>query len=288
MFHSRFLVLTATALLAGGIAFGQGAASGTAKKTIAEQLRDNATAGPGYIQGDFVSHLSTGLTQRFGEDRSQQMIQQLDQSGLDSKGVISLMNGQTTSSGLENMFGASRSELSSVEAAVGDAVDSKNRSMFFGIMIYVMVVDFDVDADAEFCQQAFGAETEMSKDALTRLTRGNVSTSSIQEAFGFQDKSDCKFMQDVLNAMMSSAFVRHPMAASLGMGGGKTLSDQDRSQFPQLMEGMPGFPSAGSGFENGTAGGLPYDRAMPPCPYGGPNLKEFFSPEESGATSQSE
>lgn len=282
MSHGRFPRMVAAALLlAGGVVLAQGAGAGSSKKTIAEELRASATAGPGYIQGEFVSDLSNGLEQRFGEERSKQMLDRLGQSGLDSQGVCGLMNGQTTTSGLQDLFGARRSELPGLEDALGEAVDGKNRKMFFGIMIFVMVVDFDVDADAEFCRQAFGAQGEMSKESFDKLTRGNVSTNTIGEAFGFQDKSDCKFMQEILNAMMSSVFMQHPMGASMGMGGGQPLTEQQRGQFPQLGEGMPGFPAPGSGFENGTAGGLPFDMEMPPCPFAGGNLKDFFSEEDA-------
>lgn len=284
MFHGRFLRIATAALLAGGVAFAQGAGSGSTKKTIAEELRSSATAGPGFIQSEFVSDLSTGLSARFGEERSKEMLDRLGQSGLDSQGVCNLMNGQTTTSGLQDLLGARRSELPGVEEALGEAVDGKNKKMFFGIMIFVMVVEFDVDADAEFCRQAFGAQGEMSKESFTKLTRGNVSTNTIGDAFGFQDKSDCKFMQEIMNAMMSSMFMQHPMCASLGMGGGQPLSEEQMQQFPQLGEGMPGFPAPGSGLENGTAGGLPFDKEMPPCPFAGGNLKEFFAPpEEAGS-----
>jgi hypothetical protein len=37
---------------------------------------------------------------------------------------------------------------------------------------------------------------------------------------------------------------------------------------------MPGF---GNEYEDGKAGGLPFDRDLPPVPYYGKNLEDFFA-----------
>ncbi len=275
---------TITTLLAvvcvAGVAYAQGAGSGSGKKTIAQQLREEATAGAGYIQQDFINNVGEGLTEAFGSKRSNQMMETLTGQGLSQKDTLDLLNGKTTRSGLQDMFGASRAELSDLEKILGNSVDNKNRKMFFGVMVVVMVIDFDVDPDSDFCKQACGARDEMDSDAFAKMLKGSVSTNTIKDGFGFGDKADCKFMQQILNQMMQSMFFQHPMAESMGMNRGKPLSPKDMSQFGQLSEGMAGFPGEGNTFGEGMAGGMPFDVKMPPCPFAGGNFESLFGEEK--------
>ena len=105
----------------------------------------------------------------------------LDLGGADA---LDLLNGNTTKSGLQDMFGASRNELSRLEEVLGNSVDDKNRKMFFGVMIVVMVVEFDVDPDSDFCKQACGARDEMDSEDFEKMLKGNVSSKTIGEAPG--------------------------------------------------------------------------------------------------------
>ena len=57
---------------------------------------------------------------------------------------------------------------------------------------------------------------------------------------------------------------------------GTPLTKGEMEKMPQLGEGMPGFPAPGSGFEEGMAGGMPFDMEMPPCPFAGGNMDAFF------------
>ena len=56
----------------------------------------------------------------------------------------------------------------------------------------------------------------MDPEAFGKMLKGNVSSKTIGEGFGFGDKADCKFMQEILNQMMQSMFFQHPMAESMG------------------------------------------------------------------------
>ena len=277
--RKTFTTLLAVMCVA-GFAYGQGAGAGAGKKTIAQQLREEATAGAGYIQQDFLNSFGEGLTESFGEQRAKQMMETLKSQGLSDKDTLDLLNGKTTRSGLQDMFGASRGELSRLEEVLGKSVDGKNRKMFFGVMVVVMVIDFDVDPDSDFCRQACGARDEMDSEAFDKMLKGSVSTNTIKDGFGFGDKDDCKFMQQILNQMMQSMFFQHPMAQSMGMNRGKPLSAKDLEQFGELGKGMAGFPGEGNTFGEGMAGGMPFDMTMPPCPFAGGNFESLFGEEE--------
>jgi hypothetical protein len=149
--------------------------------------------------------------------------------------------------------------------------------MFFGIMIFIMVVDFDLDPTSEFCSQACGARDEVSDENFEKLLKGNVSVKVIMIVFGFESKDDGKFMQEIMNGMQQSPFGSHPMAQSMGMGGSGGF---DPSKFPTMGEGMPGF---GGEFQGGMAGGMPFDQKMPPCPYYGANLEELLGEQAETA-----
>jgi hypothetical protein len=258
-------------LLAGGAAFAQGAGGGT-KKTIAEQLRDSGTAGPGYIQEEFLGGLKGGLKEQFGEERSNEMWEKFQGEDLDEKEILGLMNGETTKSGLQDMFGAERGELGGLLDAIKEMVGEKEKSIFFGIVIIVMIVDFDVDPSSDFFKQVVNSKDEMSDKDFGKLKKGNVSKNTCGEAFGFDNKDDQKFMQQIMNGANQSPFMSHPMGQSMGDDKMKK-GEFDASKFPELQEGMPGF---GEDFADGMAGGFPFDQEMPPCPFMGGNMQAIF------------
>ena len=234
-------------------------------QTIAQQLRQGGTAGPGYMQQDFLNGLGGSLQEQFGDRRGQQMLQTLQGQGLSSDDMLKLMNGQATTSQLGTMFGAGRGELDGVRSALDAAVGRKNQKMFFGILIVIVVIDCE-KTDGEFLKQMCNGMEAMDPAVFEKLMRGDVSTSTIQQGFGFADKSMCKEMQDCLNAMRESPLVNHPMAQSMGMG---DQSRFDKAEFPKAGEGMPGYDTH---FAGGMAGGMPFDTGMPPMPFAGANM----------------
>jgi len=237
----------------------------TGSQTIAQQLRQGGTAGQGYMQQDFLQSLGGGLQNQFGETRGLEMLQTLQGQRLKSADTLKLMNGQSTTSERGNWFGASRSELDGVKEAVSGAVEQKNQKVFFGILIVVIVIDCE-NSDADFLKQTCDGIEGMDPEIFQKLMRGDVSTSTIQEGFGFSDKAMSKEMQQSLNAMRESPLVNHPMAQSLGWG---DESMYKASDFQGLSEGMPGF---GGEFAGGMAGGMPFDTSMPPLPFAGQNM----------------
>ena len=250
-------------LLVSAPAFAQGAggsAPGAAGQALKNSLGKNTTAGPGAIQKDFLSNLKGGLSDKLGKKAGGKLFDNLQNESLSSNDVQKLMNGNTTKSQMKNWFGANNRQIDKVEKSVDGAVDQKNRSGFFGILIIVMVGDFGVDPSADFASQCAGAKNELDADMFKKLCAGNVSTSTIKDAFGLDSKSDCKFMQQILNSMQSSPFAQHPMMQSMGMGSG---GKYDKKKFPSLDEGMPGFDME----KEGLAGGLECDFELPPCPF---------------------
>ena len=253
-----FLALLASDALAQGGA--GGSTQGAVGKALRDALKNQTVSGPGAIQDSFMKQLSGGLSDKLGQKTGGKMMNTLQNQSLSSTDVQKLMNGGATKSQLQDWFGASRKQLPKVEGAVDGAVDAKNRSGFFGILIIVMVGDFGVDPTSDFASQCGGAKDEMSPEDFAKLRAGNVSTSTIGDAFGLESKQDCEFMQEILNAMKNCPFVQHPMLSSMGMG---QKGKFDPSKFPALSEGNPGFgmdPTQG-------AGGMPCDFELPPCPF---------------------
>lgn len=271
----RILTVLLSGLLLAGVAAAQGAGGGGANQTIGQQLRNQGVAGPGYIQTDFLKDLGTQLTDDFGADKSNKLMGNLDSNQPSSDEVLKLMNGQTTNSDIQEMFGVGQSEAPRINESVQQTVEKKDRKMFFGIVIFIACCDFDVSADSDFLKQIAGGKDALSKESFDKLLKGNVSTKTVGECFGLSDKDDQKFMQDILNAVWKSAFVQHPMAQSLGAGqkGGAAMGGFDPKMFPTLGEGMPGF---GGDFAGGEAGGLPFDMKLPPCPFMGENLDKIL------------
>ncbi|MGH7162614.1 MAG: hypothetical protein ACREID_03950 [Planctomycetota bacterium] len=261
------------AALLAGVALGQGAGGndrGIVGDAIHDQLRKDSLAGPGFVQNDFLSGLAENLQSQFGEERGQELYDNLKDEQLGAGDLVELMNGDATKSELQDYFDCGQSDLPRLEAAVEETVEDKDRKICFGVIVFIMVIDLDCDPKGDFCQQIAGAQEEISDENFEKLCKGNVSTKVLGECFGLESKDDMKFMQEVLNALMSSAFVQHPLAKSLGMG---KEGQYDRSQFPKLGEGMPGF---GGEYDSGTAGGFPFDKGMPPCPYMGDNMDSLF------------
>ncbi|MFI5402303.1 MAG: hypothetical protein ACHQ1G_05150 [Planctomycetota bacterium] len=253
-------------------------ATAQGKPTIAEQLRGGkandqlrsdlglrGTAGPGYIQQDFFKTLRAALKDKFGDKRGEELYQHLLSHNVSAQEVMDLMNGRRlTESKLKRLFGATDAELDRLRMCIEEALRAKDRKIFFGILMQVMIQTGNNDETT--LQKAGSAVGAMSEADLQKLARGAVSTGTIGEAFGIKDKGSCKQMQDALLAMRESPLVNHPMCESLGMakpGGCKPEG------FAEPAEGMPG---CGDEFKDGMAGGLPFDTKLPPLPYAGENM----------------
>jgi len=264
----RTMLTTLLALaFAGSVALAQGSGAPSERGKLTQQLRDNMISGAGNVQNDFTNNLGRNLEEQFGLKRSGEMMTSLKGQDLSANDSLKLLNGDLTKSQLQDLLGASRGEMEGVEKAVEDTVDDKDRKLFIGIIIVILVTDHDIDPSSEFCQQVCGARDEMSAENFEKLKKGSRSKSTLKDCFGFSDKGDLSLMQDAMNGAMSSPMMNHPMCKSLGMG---DQAKFDPSQFPKLEEGMPGF----GGFGDGTAGGLPFDSELPPCPFAGPDFDE--------------
>jgi hypothetical protein len=259
-------------LVAAGFAGAQG------KPTIAEQLRGGTanqqirdglclkgSAGAGYVQQGFLDTLKESLGERVGEKRAAELMGNLKQENLTPQEVLYLMNGKMTESQLAGICQARKSEADQLEEAVEEAVDEKDRKCFFGILVVVVVCDRKCE-DGDFLKHMLKGMEQMDQAGVKRLMRGDVSTGTIGETFGFDDKAMCKAMQDALNQLRSSPFVNHPMCESMGLGEKGKFNPED---FPKPAEGMPG---CGGEFKDGEAGGLPFDMKLPPMPFAGENM----------------
>jgi hypothetical protein len=263
--HSLIPAVVLGLALTSSPAVAQGGAGGSSQGKIAASLQASlakkTTAGPGAVQSSFFGGLSGQLTSGFGKKTSAKMMTSLRSQSLVSKDVTKLMNGGATKSQLKKWFGASRSQVGKVDKALDGAVDEKNRNGFFGMLMSIMSKDFGIDPTSDFASQCGSAKEEIDKDMFKKLCSGDVSTKTIEEAFGLKAKDDCKFMQEILNSLKSSPMTQHPMMSSLGMG--KSGGSLDKSKFPKLTKGMAGF----CGSKEGDAGGFACDFKLPPCPF---------------------
>lgn len=246
-----------------------GVAAGEEKP--AKDVRENCTASAAYVQDDFFRNLKENLAEGFSKSRREKMMGTLGKQGLSSGDVLELMNGSCSDRELRKHLGVSRGDTDRVRAALDETVKEKDKNAFFGIMTEIMIGNFDVDPSGEFAQQACGAKDEISDETMNKiLKKANTSRRTMKEAFGFKDKDDQKFMADIIKAAMVSPLLTHPMLKSLGMAKGKSF---DKRKFHgKLNEQNAGFGS----FTDGTAGGLPVDPKLPPLPYFGESLEQYF------------
>lgn len=268
--------ITIGLLLAAAMASAQAAQA--TKPTIAEQLRggtsnqqlrsdlaSRGTAGAGYVQQDFFKTLLEALKRHFNEKRAGELYQHLMGVNVDLQDVKDLMNGKRlTESKLIKLFGATRDELDRLRLAIEEALNAKNRKLFFGILLQTMADSGTTDNTV--LKQTGGAVDSMSQANFEKLLRGTVSTATISDAFGLSDKGSCKQMQDALNAMRDSPLVNHPMCESMGMANRQGFKPEG---FAKPAEGMPG---CGGEFADGKAGGVPLDPELPPLPFAGENM----------------
>ena len=245
-------------------------------RPVAERVRLRGTAGAGHIQKEFLGALSSEFWDEFGKSRAEEIFDRLQRRGMTANDVQRLMNGLLTKSELRKRFGAKRNEVERMERIIDGAVTDKDRKLFFGILIATMIEKHEEDPSGEFCKQVAATCSAIDEKQARELLKGAVSKNMIKEIFKFRHKADLKLMQRILNSTWDSAYVGYPMAQSLARRGGRRKggrSRYDASAFPKLERGMPGF---GGEFARGTAGGFPFDSALPACPYFGEDLEELF------------
>jgi hypothetical protein len=247
------------------------------KPTASERLKLRGFAGPGYVQQDFLAGLGGHLEQGLGERRAKKMMEQLRGRGLSARDMLRLQNGAITKAKVRSVFGANRGEVKSVLKALEHAVADKDGKLFFGIVIMTTVFDFEIDATSDFCKQVAMTCAEMNAEQTAKLMSGNVSRTTVKKIFGFRSRADQRDMQRILNRARDSIYLTHPLADSLTRRTGKPERSFEVKRHPKLRKGMPGH---GDAFAKGEAGGLPFDTNLPPCPYFGKNLEDFFGIRE--------
>jgi len=227
--------------------------------------------GPGFVQADFLDALLVRLTREFGDSRAASMLESLRAAPMDAKRVLQLVNGRIPDDDLKDLFGLHHERPQFVRNALDLAVADKDRRLLFGTLVRTMV-DKGVDPSSEFCQLR-ETRDRLTDDQFDRLCRGEVSISLLGECFRLKSRKDQKAMQGYMNDARSSPYLLHPLAASLA-GKTKLRGDYDPAKFPKPRDGTPGY---GNDYKDGKAGGLPFDRDLPPVPYYGRNLDDFFA-----------
>lgn len=229
------------------------------------------TCGPGYVQRDFLEALGTKLSDEFGDRRGGEMLSSLRSAHLDAKAILALLNGQATDGDLRDLFGLRHERPQFVRKALDAAVADKDKKLLFGALVRTMV-EKGIDPSSDFCQIGEGRDA-LTDDQFDRLCRGEVSVSLLRDSFGLKSTKDQRAMQGFMNDARSSPYLQHPLAASLA-GRGKLRGEYDPAKFPKPRDEMPGY---GNEYKDGKAGGLPFDKGLPPVPFYGRNLEDFFA-----------
>jgi hypothetical protein len=228
-------------------------------------------AGPGYVQRDFLDALEARLGAEFGPKRAAAMLASLRVAPMDPKRVLELLNGQVTDSDLRALFGLGHERPQFVQKALDLAVADKDKRLLFGALVRTMV-EKGVDPSSDFCQLRESRD-ELTADQFDRLCRGETSVFLMGECFGLKSKADQREMQGYMQATRSSPYLLHPVGASLARRV-SARGEYDARKFPKPRDEMAGY---GNEYKDGKGGGLPFDRELPPVPYYGKNLEDFFS-----------
>ena len=244
-------------LALGGNALGQGKPADSGQ----DELSKKVVASAGYIQEQFVKQLTASLGEQFDLVRAKKMLTHLVELDVEARDVAKIMNLRVSKKDIERFFGVSRRRsVDRAKEALKATVEEKDKRIFFGVMLYVMLTEFEIDPTSEFCQQACGALDSLESDDFKKL-RETASTRMIGKVFGFRHQRDRKDMQEILRKTRDSVFMTHPMGESIGLRSRKRF---DRRKFPKLDPKMTG---ANNAYKDGKAGGLPFDITMPPCPF---------------------
>jgi hypothetical protein len=236
-----------------------------------EAFYTSGAAGPGYVQAAFLAALGREFVKEFGEERGGKMLETLRGKRLDGKRILALLNGQVTDAELRDLFGLGSIRPQFARKALDAAVADKDKKLLFGALVRT-IVEKGVDPSSEFCQvvgQSFG----MTDDQFDRLCRGDSSASLMGECFRLKSRRDQGEMSGYMSATRSSPYLLHPLGTSLA-GRSKVRGAYDPAKFPKARDGMPGY---GNDFKEGKAGGLPFDKELPPVPFYGKNLEDYFA-----------
>ncbi len=245
-----------------------------------KDFKKTGTSGPGFVQEDFVNNLGGNINETFGEKKGELIFDNFKKSDTSSEEMVDLMNGKMSKKDIKKKFGVGQKSAKKIEEDIEEAVDDKNKKMFFGIIIVILVGEHGIDPKGDFAQQVASSRDEISEEDFKKLLENQVTSKKfMDECFGFGHKEDQKLMSDACKELFNSKMVMHPMAESMGFDSKKFNSDD----FMQLGKGMPGF---GGDFEGGMAGGMPFPTDLPPMPFMGENMGDFFEnckpPEEGG------
>jgi hypothetical protein len=231
----------------------------------------SGTTGPGYVQADFLDALRLRLGREFGEARADAMIKSLRAAAPDAKRMLALLNGAPADAELKALLGLRHERLEFVRTALAAAVTDKDKRLLFGALVRTMV-EKGVDPSSEFCQLGRFRD-KLTDDQFDRVCSGDTTPALIRDAFGLKARRDQGDLEGYLVATRSSPYLLHPVGASLARRA-KLRGEYDPTKFPTPRDEMPGY---GNEYKDGTAGGLPFDKGLPPVPYYGRNLEDFFA-----------
>lgn len=236
-----------------------------------EAFYTTGAAGPGYVQAAFLDSLLRELDKEFGAGRGATMLESLRGKRLDGKRILALLNGQITDADLKDLLGLGSVRPEFARRALDAAVADKDKKLLFGALVRT-IVENGVDPSSEFCQ-VVGKSFGLPEDLFDRLCREEGSNALMAECFRLKSRKDQGEMRAYMAATRSSPYLLHPLGASLA-GRAKARGDYDPTKFPKPRDGMPGY---GNDFKEGKAGGLPFDKDLPPVPFYGRNLEDFFA-----------
>jgi hypothetical protein len=231
----------------------------------------SGAAGPGYVQNDFLDALRLRLGREFGDARADAMLARLRSASPDTRRMLALLNGAPADDELKTLLGLRHERLEFVRAALDAAVADKDKRLLFGALVRTMV-EKGVDPSSEFCQLGRFRD-KLTDDQFDRVCKGDASAALIRDAFGLKARSDQADLQAYLAATRKAPYLLHPVGASLARRAGLS-GKYDPTKFPTPRDEMPGY---GNEYKDGTAGGLPFDKGLPPVPYYGRNLEDFFA-----------
>jgi hypothetical protein len=236
-----------------------------------EAFFTSGACGPGYVQADFLDALLARLSREFGDRHAKAMLDHLRGARVDAARMVKLLNGQLEDSDLRDLFGLSHERPAFVRAALDAAVADKDKRLLFGALVRTMV-EKGVDPSSDFCQLGQFRD-KLTDDQFDRICRGEATAAQIGDCFGLKSNQDQGDLEGYLQATRASPYLLHPLGASLARRA-KVAGKYDPEKFPKPRDEMPGY---GNAFEDGTAGGLPFDKGLPPVPYYGQNLEDFFA-----------
>ena len=241
-----------------------------------KKFKKQGNAGTGFVQQSFMTDLEKSLQEKTGEKKGSQLYENFKKSDADADEMVDVMNGKASKRKVKKLFGCGDKTAKQVGEALDDAVDQKNKKMFFGMIIIIIVGDMGMDPSGDFAQQIAGARDEISKEDFEKLLKKNSSKNFMGKCFGLENKADQTLMSDACKSLFSSPMANHPMAESLGLG---QQGQFDPKDFMKLGAGMPG---SGGAFEDGMAGALPFAGDLPPMPFLGGNMGGFFESCQEG------